>query len=81
MEDKVKPGDLVFLNSGGPKMTVESLHKSTSGTFAVCSWFGESDQVNKSSFPLAAITSVAISDNPVVSVAHTEEGFERWERK
>ena len=42
MAQKFKPGDIVQLKSGGPAMTVESIHTdSLSGTFKgyFCEWF------------------------------------------
>ena len=41
MDQKFKPGDLVQLKSGGPKMTVEILDKSRDqeANIAICVWF------------------------------------------
>jgi uncharacterized protein YodC (DUF2158 family) len=37
MADEIKPGEIVQLKSGGPKMTVSRLEDN--GTNAVCGWF------------------------------------------
>lgn len=41
-EAKLKPGDVVTLQSGGPVMTVESFNYG--GEYAMCCWFGEDGQ-------------------------------------
>ena len=46
---KFKPGDVVQLKSGGPKMTVSNIDsESGSGTTAWCQWFVDKKFVNGS---------------------------------
>lgn len=47
----MKPGDIVVLKSGGPKMTVERLN----GLDAACVWFGDEGIVHTSEFPVACL--------------------------
>ncbi len=38
-----KPGDVVQLKSGGPKMTVHSVYPGAKGPAATCLWFTDGD--------------------------------------
>lgn len=49
-----KPGDVVRLLSGGPKMTVERIH--SSGDTATCIWFDVNHKLCRDSFGLYLIT-------------------------
>jgi uncharacterized protein YodC (DUF2158 family) len=53
--DEIKPGDVVVLKSGGPKMTVEKIGKNAQGIpTAWCVWF-EGSTPQKGAFPIQAI--------------------------
>jgi uncharacterized protein YodC (DUF2158 family) len=39
MASDFKPGDVVKLKSGGPKMTIDGIDDYTGGRFAKCPWF------------------------------------------
>jgi len=43
MASELKPGDVVRLKSGGPKMTVESVDAGSKGPFAQCVWIAGPD--------------------------------------
>lgn len=47
MSEQLKPGDVVVLKSGGPKMTIKFIE----GEEACCSWF-ESGKVSEQRFGL-----------------------------
>ena len=51
---KIKPGDVVQLKSGGPKMTVESIDEHFG---AKCSWFN-GQQLQSEYFKVEALTIV-----------------------
>ena len=54
MSGTIKPGDVVQLKSGGPKMTVARLETTDVGVSAVCGWFdGKSNKV--ASFPIVML--------------------------
>ena len=51
----MKPGDIVQLKSGGPRMTVVEV-KEWSGEVRVwCTWFDAKNNTLSESFPLAAL--------------------------
>ena len=57
MAQEIKIGSVVRLKSGGPAMTVTSIHESGMGTgpiHAYCSWF-DSSKVVTGDFPLEAV--------------------------
>ena len=52
MDESFKPGDVVQLNSGGPKMTVVAAQ--SDGTLR-CVWFHEDGNQDSGVFPQAAL--------------------------
>lgn len=50
MSNGLKPGDLVSLKSGSPKMTLSKVD----GNYAVCDWF-EGTKPMSATFPLTSI--------------------------
>jgi uncharacterized protein YodC (DUF2158 family) len=44
VNDQLKPGDVVQLKSGGPKMTIDSIGYGTGGDKAKCIWFDNNDR-------------------------------------
>lgn len=47
MPDQFKPGDVVMLKSGGPKMTVNAVGDSFGGSLKVwCDWFEGSNKLS-----------------------------------
>lgn len=55
MAEEIKVGDVVMLKSGGPKMTVGSIEKTSSGPYMFCYWFGE-DKEKTGKFPGVVLT-------------------------
>ncbi len=56
--DEIKPGDIVELKSGGPRMTVTDVGKTASGVLSAwCEWFDDS-KVQKAVFALQALKRV-----------------------
>jgi uncharacterized protein YodC (DUF2158 family) len=57
---EMKPGDVVQLKSGGPKMTVVSVAKAAGGPlYAECTWFGtQTDKAFIQNFAQAALVRV-----------------------
>ena len=51
MEDKLKIGDVVVLNSGGPDMTIVEID----GDKATCWWQGHFGDVDQHEFPIACL--------------------------
>jgi uncharacterized protein YodC (DUF2158 family) len=54
-EQQFKPGDIVSLRSGGPRMTVATID----GQSALCEWFSDDQQPQSRSF---ALTSLKLDD-------------------
>jgi uncharacterized protein YodC (DUF2158 family) len=54
-EQQFKPGDVVSLRSGGPRMTVAAID----GQSALCEWFSDDQQPRSRSF---ALTSLKVDD-------------------
>lgn len=53
MKEEIKAGDIVYLKSGGPKMTVVSTYVDDS--MAECAWFDQ-NKAEGASFPMEALT-------------------------
>jgi len=55
--EKLNPGDLVQLKSGGPVMTIELIDENEmlTSSQALCSWF-DGKKLTKESFSLEALT-------------------------
>lgn len=53
MKEEIKAGDIVYLKSGGPKMTVVSTYVDDS--MAECAWFDQ-NRAEGASFPMEALT-------------------------
>jgi uncharacterized protein YodC (DUF2158 family) len=53
MSEQFKPGDVVELKSGGPKMTVEEVDEEAGGVF--CTWFDEGNQPQQRNFIAATL--------------------------
>jgi uncharacterized protein YodC (DUF2158 family) len=52
MTDKqIKPGDIVSLRSGGPRMTIATVD----GQSALCEWFTDDQQLQSRSFVLTSL--------------------------
>ncbi|CAO3453251.1 hypothetical protein [Azospirillum argentinense] len=60
MAEEFKPGDVVQLKSGGPKMTVQSAGESamTGIPFAYCSWFDKAGNRKTEEFAPASLVKV-----------------------
>lgn len=61
MDEQLKIGDVVKLNSGGPEMTVSKLSvgallKPNEEAGVVCSWFDSHGQLSNSTFLIATLT-------------------------
>jgi uncharacterized protein YodC (DUF2158 family) len=54
MADQIKPGDVVQLNSGGPKMTVGKIEEINGVMRAWCEWF-DGNKNGKCTFPVASL--------------------------
>jgi uncharacterized protein YodC (DUF2158 family) len=50
-EQQFKPGDIVSLRSGGPRMTVATID----GQSALCEWFSDDQQPQSRSFILTSL--------------------------
>jgi uncharacterized protein YodC (DUF2158 family) len=50
-EEQIKPGDIVSLRSGGPRMTIATIE----GQSAFCEWFTDDQQPQSRSFALASL--------------------------
>jgi uncharacterized protein YodC (DUF2158 family) len=50
-DEQIKPGDIVSLRSGGPRMTVAAID----GRGALCEWFTDDQQPQSRSFTLASL--------------------------
>jgi uncharacterized protein YodC (DUF2158 family) len=57
MSDEFKPGEVVQLNSGGPRMTVDKLAPFNGVMHANCDWF-EGTAQKSGSFPVASLKKV-----------------------
>lgn len=59
MADEIKPGDVVKVKSGGPKMTVSQVGEtSTYVESAWCNWFDEKNKNQEGVFPLTTLVKV-----------------------
>ena len=56
----MKPGDIVQLKSGGPKMTVTEAREWNGEIRVWCSWFDEHNKPQSDSFPMAALKQVGV---------------------
>jgi uncharacterized protein YodC (DUF2158 family) len=55
MADEIKVGDIVYLNSGGPDMTVEKTYHGAGGEErATCQWF-EGTKLQSGTFSVSAL--------------------------
>ena len=50
-EEQIKPGDIVSLRSGGPRMTIATVD----GQSAFCEWFTDDQQPQGRSFALTSL--------------------------
>jgi uncharacterized protein YodC (DUF2158 family) len=50
-DEQIKPGDIVSLRSGGPRMTVATVDAQS----AFCEWFTDDQQPQSRSFALASL--------------------------
>jgi uncharacterized protein YodC (DUF2158 family) len=50
-DDQFKPGDVVSLRSGGPRMTIASID----GQNALCEWFSDDQQLRDRTFALTSL--------------------------
>jgi uncharacterized protein YodC (DUF2158 family) len=50
-DEQIKPGDIVSLRSGGPRMTIASVD----GLSAYCEWFTDDQQPQSRSFALTSL--------------------------
>ena len=55
---KFKPGDIVQLKSGGPKMTVQRYEKFSLYNEATCQWFVNSVEYRTASFPETSLKAI-----------------------
>lgn len=58
--DNVKVGDIVWLKSGGPALTVSRVE----AVGAQCSWFTKDDVYYTDSFPIVCLTDNPKEDHP-----------------
>ncbi len=56
-DNQFKPGDVVSLRSGGPRMTVASVD----GQSAVCEWFSDDQHPQTRSFALTSLKHDALN--------------------
>jgi uncharacterized protein YodC (DUF2158 family) len=57
MENEFKVGDVVRLNSGGPRMTIVRLFEDTDGDQrATCTWFDNDKHSHEADFKTDALT-------------------------
>ncbi len=54
MADEIKPGDVVQLKSGGPKMTVARLETFSGKVMVVCDWF-DGQKTDRNTFPVESL--------------------------
>jgi len=59
MSNDFKPGDIVELNSGGPKMTVKKLEQWDGLMRAHCDWF-EGSTPKYATFPVVSLKRISI---------------------
>jgi uncharacterized protein YodC (DUF2158 family) len=53
--DEFKPGDVVQLQSGGPRMTVSAVYRNSDGIIsAYCAWF-DGDKAQQKTFPITLL--------------------------
>lgn len=78
MSEEFKPGDIVRLKSGGPRMTVESVSTSqpTGTRVAQCLWF-EGDTRHQNEFALQALEVAPPTHKGPVNVVRTRPGSRR----
>lgn len=58
MVDGCKPGDIVMLMSGGPRMTVTDVRSMNGQLRAWCSWFLENGEEKQGVFPVDSLKRV-----------------------
>jgi uncharacterized protein YodC (DUF2158 family) len=53
--NEIKPGNVVQLKSGGPKMTVSAVYRNADGVpSAYCAWF-DGEKAQQQSFPITSL--------------------------
>jgi uncharacterized protein YodC (DUF2158 family) len=53
--NEIKPGNVVQLESGGPRMTVSAVYRNPDGVrSAFCTWF-DGDKAQQKSFPITLL--------------------------
>ena len=50
-DEQFKPGDVVILKSGGPRMTIATIE----GRSALCEWFSDDQHAQSKSFALISL--------------------------
>ena len=82
MANQLKPGDVVWLKSGGPAMTVSSRY---SEQIVMCKWFTETNRLKTESIADIALTKVCPNHNTLIDVTTfpgtnkpTEEHDWKW---
>jgi uncharacterized protein YodC (DUF2158 family) len=55
---QIKPGDVVQIKSGGPRMTVASVSDLDGLPTVVCEWFDDRRSANKGTFALSSVAKV-----------------------
>ena len=55
--DPIAVGDLVMLNSGGPRLTVQSIDERPDDVEAICQWFA-GKQLQSARIPIACLRHV-----------------------
>lgn len=63
----MKIGDIVYLQSGSPDMTITEIEKEGGATYCVCRWFTDQGVLQQESFPEAALTVRPREDSEQVS--------------
>lgn len=71
MENEIKVGDKVSLNSGGPAMTVNSIR----GDEATCEWFDKEHKLSKENFKL---TSLKLYSTPSIRAIKSNRRSNNW---
>ena len=73
MEQKFKPGDIVRLKSGGPKMTVIK-YDPAQGADLTCQWFEKDSQFKEKSFNQDALE-VYQTESPIIVTGRPRRNF------
>lgn len=64
-------GDVVFLKSGGEKMTIEEID----GNDASCVWFNKDKKIDRGSFPQATLKKAATPEEVAAALGATADRF------